>query len=110
MKLGEYITMLRAGYTKAEIDAIVAAEAAEPEQPAPDPAAEPEQSATGVQPEPVSKTVPEWAVSLTSCVENLTKTIQQVNRDKLEQPPELEPLDRGAEALKNYLTGGGKSG
>lgn len=93
--------MLRAGYTKAEIDAIVAAEAEEPEQPDPEPEQQPDPT-----PEEHSEpeSMPEWATALAASVDHLTKTVQQFNRGKLEQPPE-DPNKAVDDALKLYLDG-----
>lgn len=94
MKVSEYIQLLRAGYTKAEIDAIVAEEK-NPPQPEPEP--EP-------QPEPEPENAPAWATALAQSIEHLQQTVQGINRSKLEQP-EDDPMGDVDKALAMYLQG-----
>ena len=72
MKITERIALLRAGYTRAEIDAMIAEEAAEPETLAepetPETPAEPETSKTPA--EPTNTEVLEAIKALTHALEN----------------------------------------
>lgn len=101
MKVSEYIQLLRAGYTKAEIDAIVAEEKNPP--PPPDP--EPEQpDPEPEQPDPGPENAPAWATALASSIEHLQQTVQGMNRSNLEQPDD-DPLGDVDKALAAYLKG-----
>ena len=95
MRVSEYIQLLRAGYTKAEIDAIVAEEKNPPPQPEPEP--EP-------QPEPQPENPPAWAAALAQSIEHLQSTMQAINRASLEQP-EDDPMGDVDKALAAYLQG-----
>ena len=95
MKVSEYIQLIRAGYTKAEIDAIVAEEKNPPPQPDPEP--EP-------QPDPEPENAPAWATALAQSIEHLQASIQGMNRSKLEQPDD-DPLGAVDKALTAYLQG-----
>ena len=85
MKLGEVITLLKAGYTKADIQELRAAESApaEPEASAipVSSATAPEEApaATSPEPAPVADPHAEEITELRRLVDNLTKLVQQQN-------------------------------
>ena len=86
MKLGEVITLLKAGYTKADIQELRAAESApaEPEAaviPVVSSATAPEEAPAAISPEPAPEADPhaEEITELRRLVDNLTKLVQQQN-------------------------------
>ena len=85
MKLGEVITLLKAGYTKADIQELRAAESAPAEPEAADPvvssATAPEEAPAATSPEPAPEADPhaEEITELRRLVDNLTKLVQQQN-------------------------------
>lgn len=85
MKLGEVITLLKAGYTKADIQELRAAESApaEPEAAVPvvSSATAPEEAPAAISPEPAPEADPhaEEITELRRLVDNLTKLVQQQN-------------------------------
>ena len=86
MKLGEVITLLKAGYTKADIQELRAAESApaEPEAavvPVVSSATAPEEAPAATSPEPAPAADPhaEEISELRRLVDNLTKLVQQQN-------------------------------
>ena len=101
MKVSEYIQLLRAGYTKAEIDTIVAEEKKPQPDPEPEPQPDPEPEP---QPDPDPESAPAWATALASSIEHLQQTVQGMNRSKLEQPDD-DPLGDVDKALAAYLKG-----
>ncbi len=101
MKVSEYIQLLRAGYTKAEIDAIVAEEKKPQPDPEPEPQPDPEPEP---QSDPEPENAPAWAAALASSIEHLQQTVQGMNRSKLEQPDD-DPLGDVDKALAAYLKG-----
>ena len=103
MRVSEYIQLLRAGYTKAEIDAIVAEEKNPPPQPEPEPEPQPEPEPEP-QPEPEPENPPAWAAALAQSIEHLQSTMQAFNRTSLEQP-EDNPMGDVDKALAAYLQG-----
>ena len=84
MTASEILELVRAGYSRAEIDAM---QQPEPQQPEPQ------------QPEPQQ---PEWAAKLNESINNLIGAIQKINRDSLEQPDD-DPNKQVDEALAAYL-------
>ena len=103
MKVSEYIQLIRAGYTKAEIDAIVAEEKNPPPQPDPEPEPQPDPEPEP-QPDPEPENAPAWATALAQSIEHLQASIQGMNRSKLEQPDD-DPLGAVDKALTAYLQG-----
>ena len=97
MKPEDILTLLQAGYTKADIDAMSApapAPAQDPE-PEPAPAADPEKPATPAAPAapaaPTPPIVPDYGAliaQLTAQVSGLTKAVQIANLHGANQPPE----------------------
>ena len=105
MNASEILELVRAGYTRAEIDAMGAGDDPQPEQPPVDP--QPEQPPVDPQPEqPLDdQTVPAWARTLNNTLDELRKTIQASNiaRDDMGDP-ETE-YDAAEAAAARYLTG-----
>ena len=103
MNASEILELVRAGYTRAEIDAMGAGDDPQPhddpqpEQPHDD--QQPEQSHDDPQP------VPAWAQTLNNTLDELRKTIQASNiaRDDMGDP-ETE-YDAAEAAAARYLTG-----
>ena len=102
MKLSEYITLLKAGYTKKDIDAIIEAEKTEPalapEEKTPEPAQEPK---------PVEKPVENGENStgnaeILTAIKDLTAAIQASNI-KNDQIPENEKT--GEDVLRKLVHG-----
>ena len=96
MKPEDILTLLQAGYTKAEIDAMTAPSPAglpapDPEPvPAPAPAPDPEPS-PAPDPEPSPAPVPDYGsmiAQLTAQVSGLTKAVQIANLKGTNLPPE----------------------
>lgn len=94
MTLEEILSLIKAGYTKAEIDALSApAPTPDPEpQPAPDPEPAPA-PATAPDPEPAPAPAPApdygaLIAQLTAQVSGLTKAVQIANLHGANQPPE----------------------
>ena len=81
MKANEVLELVRAGWTKADILAMAAGEAAAPvpaAKPA-EPAAEPAAPADPAEPAEPEK-APAWAVNLEASIAAMTRTIQTYNR------------------------------
>lgn len=81
MKANEILELVRAGWTKADILAMAAGEAASPvpaAEPA-EPAAEPAAPAEPAEPAEPEK-APAWAVNLEASIAAMTRTIQTYNR------------------------------
>lgn len=82
MKANEILELVRAGWTKADILAMAAGEAAEPvpaAEPA-EPAAEPAAPADTAEPAAEPEKTPAWAVNLEASIAAMTRTIQTYNR------------------------------
>lgn len=117
MKPEEIITLINAGYTKAEIQAmeqpapdpepIAPAPAPKPEQPAPEP--EPDQEQPAPEPEqPALKNnstdeIAKYITALTAQVSSLTKQIQRSNLLNAQQPPAPE-ADSAEKILASIIT------
>lgn len=102
MKLSEYITLLKAGYTKKDIDAILEAEKAEPAQAPEEKTPEPAQ-----EPKPVEKPVENGENStgnaeILTAIKDLTAAIQASNI-KNDQIPENEKT--GEDVLRKLVHG-----
>ena len=85
MNAGEILELVRAGYTRAEIDAMSA-----PEEQHDDP--QPEQ-------------VPAWAQALNNTLDELRKTIQASNIQHDDMGDEDDIADAAENALAQYITG-----
>lgn len=84
MKPEDILTLLQAGYTKAEIDAMSAPAPAPDPEPAPAPTPDPE-------PAPAPAPAPDYGAliaQLTAQVSGLTKAVQIANLHGANQPPE----------------------
>ena len=93
MTAGEILELVRAGYTRAEIDAMTAPD------PQPDP--QPEEQHDDPQPEQV----PAWAQALNNTLDELRKTIQASNIAHDDMGDEDDVVDAAENALAQYITG-----
>lgn len=109
MKTSEILELVRAGYTKAEIQAMDAATAAAP-MPAAEPAAEPADEAPAAPAadpvpsvEPASAT-PDWQQQLFTQLGALTAAIQGQNRAQAEMGAQIiEPYAAGVNTLRGLV-------
>lgn len=102
MKASEILELVRAGYTRAEIDAMSADPEPAPDDPDPEPThddSEHEHESS------VSEPVPEWAQALNSTLDELRKTIQASNIRGDDMGDEEGVDDAAENALAQYLTG-----
>ena len=102
MTAGEILELVRAGYTRAEIDAMSAPEQhddPQPEEQHDDP--QPEEQHDDPQPEQV----PAWAQALNNTLDELRKTIQASNIAHDDMGDEEDVIDAGDAAMAQYLTG-----
>ena len=95
MNAGEILELVRAGYTRAEIDAMDAPE----EQPADPQPADPQPA------DPQPEQVPAWVQALNASLDDLRKTIQAVNIAHDDMGDEEDVIDAGDAAMAQYLTG-----
>ena len=102
MNAGEILELVRAGYTRAEIDAMNA-----PEEQHDDP--QPEEQHDDPQPEqhddPQPEQVPAWAQALNNTLDELRKTIQASNIQHDDMGDEDDVVDAAENALAQYITG-----
>lgn len=113
MKPEEILTLIGAGYTKAEIQAMEQP-APDPEAPAPSPAPDPEQPAPEQDPpapepeQPALKNnstdeIAKYITALTAQVSSLTKQIQRSNLLNAQQPP-APAADSAEKILASIIT------
>lgn len=99
MKASEILELIRAGYTRAEIDAMNA-------EPAPEAEAEPEEEPEA-EPEAESETAPDEPTinnaDLIKAIETLTKTVQASNKLFALMPDASEQADALQTMLDNYV-------
>ena len=93
MNAGEILELVRAGYTRAEIDAMNAPEQHDDSQP--------EEQHDDPQPEQV----PAWAQALNNTLDELRKTIQASNIQHDDMGDEDDVVDAADNALAQYITG-----
>ncbi len=106
MKISERVALIRAGYTRADIEAMIAEEAA----PAPEPEEQPEPDTTESQePTPQPAAAPEWAAALQQSIGQLTQAVQMQNLRNLEQPEQVDSASAADKVLGEFLNGGRKS-
>lgn len=91
MKLKERFTLLRAGYTKADIDAMIAAEAEEAE--------DEEQEAEEEHEEP------EELKSAKTEIENLKKQLEELQKHNINNSSQKEPTEDTSEDVWNSFFG-----
>lgn len=110
MLSSEILELVRAGYTKAEIQAMDAAPAAAPAAPAADPvpAAEPAAPAPAADPvpaaEPAAPAAPDWQQQLFTQLGALTAAIQGQNRAQAEMGAQIiEPYAAGVNTLRSLV-------
>jgi hypothetical protein len=103
MNAGEILELVRAGYTRAEIDAMSAPEEQhddpQPEEQHDDP--QPEEQHDDSQPEQA----PAWAQALNNTLDELRKTIQASNIAHDDMGDEDDVVDAAENALAQYITG-----
>jgi len=102
MNAGEILELVRAGYTRAEIDAMTAPDQHDdpkPEEQHDDP--QPEEQHDDPQPEQV----PAWAQALNNTLDELRKTIQASNIAHDDMGDEDDVNDAAENALAQYITG-----
>lgn len=101
MKLSERIQLIRAGYSKAEIQEIIEAEnqqvQPEPAQPSPEPAQEPEPVENPVETVDSSEAILEAIKELRGAVQAMN-----IRKDQIPEAPERS----GADVLKDLINGG----
>ena len=110
MTISERVALIRAGYTRQDIAAMIEEErnpapAPQPEpelapQPEPEPAPQPEPEPA---PQPEQGDAPAWAAALLNSVQQLTGAIQYQNRLNTEQPEQPDPMDQAVEALNKFI-------
>lgn len=94
MTIAERVALIRAGYTRADIAAMIEEE----RNPAQAPQPELEQA-----PQPEPGDAPAWATALLNSVQQLTGAIQYQNRLGTEQPEQPDPMDQAVEALNKFI-------
>lgn len=104
MKVDEILKLIDAGYTKADIDAMTAEPAAEPEQTAAEPETAPEQSAEPAAPAPAQTAEPAAQTAgqdqILDALNRLTNTIIKSNINAtVTQPAERTPEEALAEII-----------
>ena len=103
MTIDDKLLLLKAGYTKEEIEGMTAPEAPD-EQPAPE--APDEQPAPEAPAEQGTDTeVPAWAVALQASIEKLTKSTQSRNTQFDDMGDAIDTATRADKALAKYITG-----
>ncbi len=105
MKLSDVITLLGAGYSKEEIEAMEMFEQAGNQAPAPAPASDPEQPpapAPALAPAPAS--VPEQNQELLKAMKDLTSAVQHINVVNSSQPDQLTDAQKAAKQADELLT------
>lgn len=109
MKLGDVITLLKAGYTKADIQELRAAESAPAEPEAVNPvdssATAPEEApaATSPEPAPAADAHKEEIAELRRLVDNLTKLVQQQNIRNSSMPAPKSPEQTAEDILATII-------
>ena len=93
MNAGEILELVRAGYTRAEIDAMTAPEQHDDPQP--------EEQHDDPQPEQA----PAWVQALNASLDDLRKTIQAANIAHDDMGDEADVVDAAENALAQYITG-----
>ena len=93
MNAGEILELVRAGYTRAEIDAMNAPEQHD------DPQHEDQHG------DPQPEQVPAWAQALNNTLDELRKTIQASNIQHDDMGDEDDVVDAAESALAQYITG-----
>lgn len=102
MTISERVALIRAGYTRQDIAAMIEEERnpAPAPQPEPEPSPEPEPEPA---PRPEQGDAPAWAAALLNSVQQLTGAIQYQNRLNTEQPEQPDPMDQAVEALNKFI-------
>lgn len=102
MTIAERVALIRAGYTRQDIAAMIEEERnpAPAPQPEPEPAPQPEPEPA---PQPEQGDAPAWAAALLNSVQQLTGAIQYQNRLGTEQPEQPDPMDQAVEALNKFI-------
>lgn len=104
MKISERVALLRAGYNKEEIAAMIEEEKAVAIEP-PSPVVEsappvPDEEVVDPAPVPeVEQMFPAWAKGLIDSVNELKNAVEATNRAEIEQPSEVSQAEVAASAL-----------
>ena len=110
MKISERVALLRAGYSRDEISAMIEEDKAAEERPAEEnneEVAEPTAEQKEVTPSE-SYMFPEWASGLIKSVDELRKSIEASNRAAIEQPEEVSSWDKATAAIISAYNGNKK--
>ena len=111
MNAGEILELVRAGYTRAEIDAMNAPDDLKPDDPKPDDPKPDDPKPDDPKPDdpkpddPKPDQVPAWAQALNNTLDELRKTIQASNIQHDDMGDEDDVIDDAENALAQYITG-----
>lgn len=103
MKIGERVALIRAGYTKDEIAAMVEEEKAMLAAPAQQEQTEPAPDEDPNKPELPTEFFPEWAKALIEKVDGLETAAKSNALKSITQPDEVTAERAGDDALRQYL-------
>lgn len=106
MTLEDRLALIRAGYTRAEIEEM--ANAMEPPAPDPAPAPTPDPDpvpAPAPTPDPAPADAPAWATALTESINKMTAMMQANNAMFDDMGDPQTAIDAGANAMLHYLGG-----
>ena len=106
MTLEDRLALIRAGYTRAEIEEM--ANAMEPPAPDPAPAPTPDPDpapAPAPTPDPAPADAPAWATALTESINKMTALMQSNNAMFDDMGDPQTAIDAGANAMLHYLGG-----
>lgn len=112
MKISERVALIKAGYNREEIAAMIEEERAQPSAQTHSPVIEstpptPDEEVTDPAPVPtIAPMFPDWASSLIASVYSLRETIQASNLHGIEQPETATAADVAADALMSVYGGG----
>ena len=104
MTAGEILELVRAGYTRAEIDAMGAPDPQPDPQPDSQPDSQPDPQSDS-QPDPQPEQAPAWVKALNATLDDLRKTIQASNIAHDDMGDEDDVVDAAENALAQYITG-----
>ena len=104
MTIDDKLLLLKAGYTKEEIEGMTAPEAPDEQtEPTEAPAEQPAPEAPAEQ--GTDTDVPAWAVALQASIEKLTKATQSRNTQFDDMGDAVDTATRADKALAKYITG-----
>ena len=108
MTINERLEFIRAGYSRAEIEAMEtpAPETPAPETPAPETTAPETTAPEPPAPDtPAPETVPIWADALQKSIDKLVNAVQRNNAMYDDMGDTIDTATRAEKALANYITG-----